>query len=207
MGKKLTVLCLVVAVLVLVTGYMLVGNPFQINSATSATQPNVEPFKMPKPAREFDVIAPNGQKFRAQVFDLPGEKPKELPPRKERVSAFGTTKDGQLLQADLDGSKILVGDPVARRITHTIKTPQKDVFRLEFSIEGAMIASMNSTSLVLWDIESGKQTLKIEGSFEKSETIAFSEEKGKIGVLKFSEDRKASVRKWDIKTGKPIEEE
>ncbi len=177
-------------------------------NATDTTAPQQKaPFEMPKPDREFEVVTPGGQKFKAKVFEkLPADTPADPPQKKERVCSFGQTKDGQLLQADLSGSDILIVNPETHRTTHTIKTPQTGIFRLEFSIDGTLIVSMDATNVIVWEVASGMQKLKIEAAFEPGETIVMSEDNEVVGVMKLPEGGEAVIRKWDVKTGKPIDE-
>jgi WD40 repeat protein len=129
-----------------------------------------------------------------------------------RLVAF--SPDGRLLATAGQNTDIRIWEVTPARRLHTLKGHTASA--ITFSPDGKLLASATGSSVLLWDVQSGKQQGKLEVQMDRGWTdqipcLAFRPDgktlvgAGWVSNLRGNTDEKCTALiSWDVKTGKMI---
>ncbi len=171
---------------------------------------------IPMTSRSLDAVAfsPNGKTLvtSGSQANLPGElrfldpaTGQELreplnQPGSIRPSGLAFAPDSRRLAVSDYKHIVRLWDLTSNKVVHMLDTGD-EVKALAFSPDGKILATAgghaNSSTLKLWDVETGMEKFALEGHAHQAESVAFSPD-GKL-LASSSGD---SLRLWDVETGR-----
>ena len=140
---------------------------------------------------------------RLKLWDMTGkDNARELGPTANDYSALRFSRDGRLLSLS-EGYTVKLWDVATGRELSPLKAPNSGLFATQagvfanFSEDGKRVATGGfDTPTVLWETETGKQLLKMNGRINMAYKVAFSAD----GTQLSSGGR----TRWDLRTGRGL---
>lgn len=118
----------------------------------------------------------------------------------EEVGAIAFSRDGQLMASAGYDSMIWLWDTKSWQVRRKLSNPTGSNAFVTFSPNGELLASCDSSTLILWDVTTGRAFKRLSGSFYGVVQIAFTPDSKWLATTSFHD----GITVWDVATGATV---